>query len=503
MSPPPTARTTSDALEASFVAAPGEVIAGRYELLALLGRGAAGSVWEAKHRVLSSRVALKLLDAHVGRSEAEAAELLERFRFEAQISARLGTTVRNVVAVHDAGAHEGLPFLAMELVRGESIEDQLLRGSFDPLQVASVVADVAEALDGLHANGIAHRDLKPANVLCLGGEGPSPRATYKLADFGVAKMFGEALTELVQPKQTATNMLVGTPAYMSPEYLAGGGSVDGSGDLWALAVVAYELWTGRLPFDGANWTAVAVAISRGEFEPPSKLLGKPTPAIDGFFARALAARPEHRFASAGDLSRAFVEALAHDTAPSPASPSPSTDRLQERAGRAPSTLPDASATPPRGATPGRGRDLLEPARPTPEGERRRGLLPVFLLLSLVAVVALGLAVLARRGPASSEGRASFDALGPDASPDARDDAERGSPEREPPPPDVAAPEETGEALPAPPQSTPRGEAPRVAATARFEPAPRPSLEPAPSPSVEPSTTAAKRPPRALPKEEVF
>lgn len=485
MSPPSTELTPSDALGPPFVAAPGVVIAERYELLALLGRGAAGSVWEAKHRVLASRVALKLLDAHLGRSEAEAAELLARFRFEAQLSARLGTTVRNVVSVHDAGAHEGLPFLAMELVRGESLEDRLCRGSFDRAEVALVVSDIAEALDGLHAKGVAHRDLKPANVLCVEGEGSSPRTTYKLADFGVAKMFGDSLPELVQPKQTATNMLVGTPAYMSPEYLAGGGSVDGSGDRWALAVMAYELYTGRLPFDGESWTAVAVAITSGGFEPPSMVLGRRTPALDGFFVRALAQRPEHRFATGEQLAGALVEALRSDSMLGAVPPSPSAG-LE----RAPLETPSVLLQAPGGTSSDEVQERsLEASKP----EQRRRLAPLVLLAASALLVVVGVALYARVDRASSERRGTSSAGA--ATPTAEQPRVEPPSRAEPEPPRLAeapALESTS------PSTPPAPERPRRA----------PPSAPASSPvaselSPPPTTTSAKRPARALPKEEVF
>lgn len=496
MSSPSTERTPGDELGAGFVAAPGAVVAERYELLTLLGRGAAGSVWEAKHRVLASRVALKLLDAHLGRSEAEAAELLARFRFEAQLSARLGATVRNVIAVHDAGAHEGLPFLAMELVRGESLEDRLCRGSFDRGELAHVVSDVAEALDGLHAKGIAHRDLKPANVLCVEGEGSSSRTTYKLADFGVAKMFGEALPELVQPKQTATNMLVGTPAYMSPGYLAGGGSVDGSGDLWALAVMAYELYTGRLPFDGANWTAVAVAITAGDFEPPSKVLGRRTPSLDGFFARALAQRPEHRFGSGAQLARALVEALQSDAALGAAPPSSSGAR-EPAPLEAPSALREPLAGPPRD-------EVQERSLEAPKPKRRRRLVPFVLVASSAVLVVIGLGLHARMDAASTEpGPSSPASAVSEPVEQPQIEAPRAS-GPEPPPLAEARPAEPADPT-APSEPTRPRRAPTSAAVppAAVEPS---SASPVASESpVEATATPAakQRPTRALPKEEVF
>ncbi len=484
MSPPSTESTPTDELGAPFVAAPGAVIAERYELLALLGRGAAGSVWEAKHRVLASRVALKLLDAHLGRSEAEAAELLARFRFEAQLSARLGATVRNVISVHDAGAHEGLPFLAMELVRGESLEDRLCRGSFDRAEVGLVVSDIAEALDGLHDKGIAHRDLKPANVLCVEGEGSTPRTTYKLADFGVAKMFGEALPELVQPKQTATNMLVGTPAYMSPEYLAGGGSVDGSGDRWALAVMAYELYTGRLPFDGESWTAVAVAITSGDFEPPSKVLGRRTPALDGFFVRALAQRPEHRFGTAEQLAGALVEALRSDSTLGAAPPSPS-----GALARAQLEAPSAPLEPP-GGTP--SDEVRERSLEAPEPAQRRRLVSLVLFVSSALLIALGVALYARVDRASSEPRISSSAVEQPTVEQARIEP----PSRaEPEPPRLAE---------APARESHEPSAPPAPERARRAPSSAPASSPvAVEPRTPPTSTSEKRPTRPLPKEEVF
>lgn len=302
---------TVPAPERSLELAAGVVVAKRYTLQHELGRGAAGAVWEAEHNLLLSRVAIKFLHATSLATEAQIDTLLERFRFEAQISARLAAVTDRIVAVHDAGLFRGVPFIVMELAPGETLDDAIQRAPLPPKEVARVLDQLAEAVDAAHRAGLAHRDIKPANVLCQSGD----RGGYKLADFGVAKLFRDTSLKLDSPKQTTANVLVGSPAYMCPEYVSGTPTTNGAGDLWAMAVLAYEALTQMLPFDGEAFMQVAMAIVAGRFVPPSHRVGGLGPEIDAFFVRALSLDPAARFSTAGDLARAFRAALEANATP--------------------------------------------------------------------------------------------------------------------------------------------------------------------------------------------
>ncbi|MBL8739993.1 MAG: protein kinase, partial [Myxococcales bacterium] len=173
-------------------------------------------------------------------------------------------------------------------------------------ETADLLEQLAEPIDGAHGHGIAHRDVKPANIMVVRN---NDKPFYKLGDFGTAKYFGEGLVGLSPPKQTSENTLVGSPAYMSPEYVSGAPIVSGHIDLWALAVTAYEALTRTLPFDGELWTHVAMALLKGEFKPPSQVVPGLPVALDAVFKRAFAADPQDRFQSARALAVAFREAI--------------------------------------------------------------------------------------------------------------------------------------------------------------------------------------------------
>jgi serine/threonine-protein kinase len=282
----------------------GSVVDARFRLGRLLGRGAAGSVWEAEHLVLHAPVAIKFLD-QLGRhlpTEEELALYTDRFRFEAQVSARLASRTSHTVAVHDAGSYRETPYLVMELAAGRSLEDVLEASVILPdEEILRLAEHIGEALGAAHDLGIVHRDVKPANILCLEREG-QPRV-YKLADFGLARGWGGKALDLPAPKKTAEGLIVGTPAYMAPEQIAAAGEYGPEVDLWALAVVLYEASSGRLPFEGSSITELALSISARPHQ-------RADPRLDVFFRKALAKRPELRFRSASELVAALREALA-------------------------------------------------------------------------------------------------------------------------------------------------------------------------------------------------
>ncbi len=274
---------------------PGAVLSQKYRLVSLLGEGGMGAVWRAEDvRLGSAPVAIKLMHG----KDAANPELRSRFDAEARIAAKLRSP--HVVQLYDVGVDEatGAPFLAMELLEGETLHDRLSRlGAIPAAEVAHVVSHVSRALTWAHSLGIVHRDLKPANIFLVQN---ADAALAKVLDFGVAKR----ATQSIQQGRTATGVLLGTPLYMSPEQILSAKDVDHRADLWSLAVIAVQCLTGRLPFDSDNLPGLALQICHGKAAPPSRL-GVVPQGFDEWFERATRPRPEERFHSATQMSEAL------------------------------------------------------------------------------------------------------------------------------------------------------------------------------------------------------
>jgi hypothetical protein len=223
---------------------------GQYRVIRLLGRGGMGAVYLAKDLTLEREVAVKVV-----RTASHDHETYDRFRREAKTAARLSHP--NIVPLHSFGEVEGMPYFVMGYVRGESLAARLQRdGKMSEEEGLRLVAEIADALDHAHRQGVVHRDIKPDNVLI---EDESGRAM--LTDFGVAKALGRGET------MTLSGGVLGTPQYMSPEQAAGQGDLDGRSDIYSLGVMAYAILSGRLPFEGT--TAADVLTRHLTQEPPS------------------------------------------------------------------------------------------------------------------------------------------------------------------------------------------------------------------------------------------
>ncbi|MHA7651242.1 serine/threonine-protein kinase [Mycobacterium sp. ML4] len=269
----------------------GERFAG-YTIVRRLGAGGMGEVYLAQHPRLPRRDALKILPAEFTSN----LEFRARFNREAELAGSLYN--EHIVGIHDRGEYEGQLWLSMDYVEGTDAA-QLLRDRYPsgmPLQdVVDIISAVADALDYAHSQGLLHRDVKPANIL-LGN--PTPRRRILLADFGIARELGAS------SGLTATNMTMGTTAYCPPEQLQGA-DLDGRADQYALGCTAYQLLTGRAPFQDPN---PAVVISQHLSAPPPVLserrpdLAHLNPAI----ARALAKDRSARFASCADFAAALA-----------------------------------------------------------------------------------------------------------------------------------------------------------------------------------------------------
>jgi serine/threonine-protein kinase len=273
---------------------PERVIAGRYRLTRHLARGGMGFVWVARHLQLDIDVAIKFMaPASLASPEARA-----RFEREAKASARLQSP--NIVQIYDYGIEDDLPFLVMELLRGEDLEARLRRdGRLSLAETRAIVAPVCAALLRAHDAGLIHRDLKPANLFV----GPaSEGSVVKVLDFGIAKDTHLGLVDAA----TQTGAIVGSPHYMSPEQVRRSRDVDPRSDLWSLGVIIFRCLTGQLPFPGDEVGDVLIEVCADPIPIPSAIEPSLGPEVDRFLARALSRDLEQRFQSAGELLAAFV-----------------------------------------------------------------------------------------------------------------------------------------------------------------------------------------------------
>ena len=286
----------------------GYVVAGKYELLHLLGRGSMGEVWIAHHRSLGEKVALKLLTRPPSSVEFESgATIAARFRFEAQVAARLSRKTRHIVCVTDHGEENGIAYLVMELLDGETLEARLIsRGPLTPDEVSVVIRQTARALAEAHEQGVIHRDLKPANIFLAHDEDGG--LLVKLLDFGIAR--ATPTRRAADPFSTEDGLVCGTPGYMSPEQ-GRALEVDPRCDLWALATVAYEALTSNLPLRGGTSEELLDNLRAGNFVGVHQHDASLPQGLEHFFRCAFATRIEDRFSSATDVARAFELAIGN------------------------------------------------------------------------------------------------------------------------------------------------------------------------------------------------
>ena len=259
----------------------GRVLDGRYRVGSRLARGGMATVYEAHDSRLDRVIALKVMHA----SLADDDEFVSRFIREAHSAARLSHP--NVVAVYDQGADQGHVFLAMELVRGRTLRDLIREhGHLSPRQSLEVLEPVLAALGAAHQAGIIHRDVKPENVLI------SDDGRIKVADFGLAR----AVTGHTS-HTTASGVLMGTVAYLSPEQVERG-VADPRSDVYATGILLYEMLTGLKPYDGETAIQVAYRHVHDDVPPPSQLVPSTPAELDALVARATSRDPEKRPADA-------------------------------------------------------------------------------------------------------------------------------------------------------------------------------------------------------------
>jgi serine/threonine-protein kinase len=279
---------------------PGDRI-GPYEVTALLGEGGMGKVWRAHHAALQRDDALKVLpDAYAADSDR-----LGRFQREAQVLASLNHP--NIAHVYGLERADGVQALVMELVEGPTLTDRIAQGPIPLDEALAIAKQIAEALEAAHEQGIVHRDLKPANIK-LRSDG-----TVKVLDFGLAKAMAPAFAmaaggsespTITTPAMTQAGMILGTPAYMSPEQ-AEAKPVDKRADIWAFGVVSYEIITGRAPFSADSIAGTVAAVLRTEPD-----WSRVPPAIRPMLAACLEKDPRRRLRDVGDAWRLIEQPIS-------------------------------------------------------------------------------------------------------------------------------------------------------------------------------------------------
>ena len=270
---------------------------GRYKVLKELGRGAMGLVYLGKDPTIQRFVAIKTMRLDQIDNDDKLQDFKARFFREAESTGRLSHP--NIVTIYDAGEEAGLGYIAMELIEGTPLKQWARKPNLMPVnEVLLTLATVADALDYAHQQGVVHRDIKPANIML------TKDRVVKVMDFGIAKMASSSKTQ--------TNIVLGTPTYMSPEQIAGK-KVDGRSDIFSLGVVLFELLTGQLPFIADNLSAVLFSIAHHPHPAIQTLRPDLPPIIQEIVDRALQKELAHRYRRAEEFAgelRACLHSLA-------------------------------------------------------------------------------------------------------------------------------------------------------------------------------------------------
>ena len=270
---------------------------GPYKILSPIGAGGMGEVYKARDTRLDRTVAIKVLPEHV----ASDPELKQRFEREAKTISSLNHP--HICTLHDIGSQDGIDFLVMEYLEGDTLAQRLTKGQLPTAQVLKIAAEIADALDKAHRQGITHRDLKPGNIMLT-------KSGAKLLDFGLAKLrqpgtvgsdgFSAAVTQ--SEPLTGRGTILGTLQYMAPEQLEGK-EADHRTDIFAFGAVVYEIATGQRAFAGDSQASLISAIMSGDPQPMSTLQAMTPPALDYVVKTCLAKAPDERWQSAGDVGR--------------------------------------------------------------------------------------------------------------------------------------------------------------------------------------------------------
>src|SRR5713101_82619 len=299
---------------------------GPYEILSAIGAGGMGEVYRARDTRLDRIVAIKVLPAHL----ADEPERRERFEREARTIASLNHP--HICTLHDIGRQDGIDFLVMEYLEGETLAQRLLKGSLPVQQVLQYAIEISDALDRAHRKGVTHRDLKPGNIMLT-------KTGAKLLDFGLAKLRQDAapatpLSQMptVDNAVTAQGTILGTLQYMAPEQLEAK-EADARTDIFAFGAVVYEMATGKKAFAGKTQASVISAIMSSDPPPMSSLQPMTPPALDRVVKKCLAKESEDRWQSASDVcdELKWIAEGGSQVTPLPPSPAKGTRALGRRA----------------------------------------------------------------------------------------------------------------------------------------------------------------------------
>ncbi len=324
---------------------------GKYRIVRQLGVGGMAHVYEAVDEVIGRTVALKVLVLPSIVSESERLDMVRRFEREARSAGKLSHP--NIVTIYEVGSANGLHYIAMEFMHGKTAR-QLLHeeGRLPPDRVLNIVKQVASALDYAHARGVIHRDVKPDNIALL------EDGIVKLTDFGIARLANDLV-------RTQAGIMVGSPAYMSPEQIMGD-ELDGRSDIFSLGITTYELLTGSKPFEGSTITAVMHKIIYEQPAPVEDL----SPAVERVLRKAMEKDPAKRYQTA----RAFAEDLGLAMLTSGAQGEGNIFQARPQPASPPETEKTVITTPPE--------EVAAPARP-------RRWVPVTVAAAAVVVAVLG------------------------------------------------------------------------------------------------------------------
>lgn len=378
----------------------GKTIAGKYELVRLIGRGAMGEVWLATHKTLGGEFAIKL----AGSAELEGDDSVAgRFQLEAQLSAKFSRKTRHVVSVSDHGEEDGFGYLVMELLDGESLDARLARtGPLSLAETSVIVSQIARALAVAHAEETVHRDLKPANVFLTRDE--DGRLLVKVFDFGIARTRKPFQT--ASPFATNKNMVLGTPSYMSPEQARGLKTLDHRCDVWALAVLAYEALTGNIPWEGETVEEIFLAVCTFRATPILERRSELPAGIAAIFEKAFTSKLDDRFATAIEFAAA-LQGVCPPEAFEAAGGRPNTLRQRPSAASLPSIDLGSGDLPsvPSGITVS---ESTERRRQFYRDEKKKtALLPWLILLLLLGVVGVGFVVSRSTGEGAHKSQAAM------------------------------------------------------------------------------------------------
>ena len=321
---------------------------GHFEIVELIGRGGMGAVYRAQQTTLDRPCALKVLP----RAFARDPSFVARFQREARAAAAV--THPNIIQVYDVGQENGLQFIAMELVEGESLADVLRRdGPLPPDRAVVCMKQVASALAAAHGKNVIHRDIKPSNILV------TPKGALKVADFGLAKQIG------VDTGVTRTGTVLGTALYIPPE-MAEGKKADARSDLYSLGATFYHLLAGQPPFDAPSLAELLLMHTQAELTPLNEVAPGTPPALCEIIHRLLNKDPNERYQSAEDLFGALtrIGSKIPPAAPAPPAPPPRPPARHKVQRKPP--LPPIAQAPPQEVLP-EAQFLPEPEA-FPEGE---------------------------------------------------------------------------------------------------------------------------------------